>query len=85
MDCVPNQLDDPVAVWDSSSGARDAHTAQSGDLIATATDWASRAKRHVSSFYLANPARIKQLAKGGKAVFAMQTIYLDETPVITCS
>lgn len=94
MDYVRHQPDDPVASWDSRSDAREAYTAQSGDLIATAADWASRAKRHYLAFYFANPARVKQLAKANdqnilligmivgfrsnKAMLIMQMVYLDE-------
>ena len=94
MDYVRHQLNDPIASWDSRSDAREAYTEQSGDLVATANDWATRAKRHYSSFYLANPARVKQLAKandqnillvgmfvgfqGGKALLLFEFVYLDE-------
>jgi hypothetical protein len=94
MDYVRNQPDDPIASWDSRSDAREAYALQSGDLIATAADWASRAKRHYLSFYFANRVRVAQLAKandqnillvgmfvgfrGGEATLIMEIVYLDE-------
>lgn len=93
-DYVRDQLNDPVASWNSYSDARESYTEQSGDLGAAANGWATRAKRHYSSFYLANPARVKQLAKandqnvlvvgmfvgfqGDKAQLLVESIYLDE-------
>jgi hypothetical protein len=62
-DYVRHQINDSVASWNSYSDARESYTEQSGDLGAAANGWATRAKRHYSSFYLANPARVKQLAK----------------------
>jgi hypothetical protein len=93
-DYVRYQLNDPVRSWDAYSDAREAYRAQSGDLFAAANDWATRATRHYSSFYLANPARVRQLAKandqnvllvgmftgfrGDKAQLIVEKIYLDE-------
>ena len=94
MDYLRNRLDDPVASWDSRSDAHDAYTEQRGDLVAASDDWATRAERHYTSFYLANPARVTELAKtndqnvllvgvfagfqGGKALLLMRIVYLDE-------
>jgi hypothetical protein len=93
-DYVRYQLDDPVTSWNSYSDAREAYREQRGDLVPAANDWATRATRHYSSFYLANPARVLQLAKandqnvllvgmfagfrGGKAQLIVERIYLDE-------
>jgi len=93
-DYVRYQANDPVASWNAYSDAREAYRAQRGDLVATADDWATRATRHYGSFYLANPARVRGLAKandqnvllvgmfaglrGGKAQLIVERIYLDE-------
>ena len=94
IDYVHHQLNDPVVSWDSRSDAREAYADHNGDLVATANDWASRAKRHYFSFYLANPTRVKELAQandqnilllgmfvgfqGGKALLLLEFVYLDE-------
>jgi hypothetical protein len=99
MDYVRNRLDDMVASWDSRVDAREAYAAHNGDLPATVGDWSERAKRHYTSFYRANPARVAQLAKantqnvllvglfvgfqGGQSTLIMQTVYLDESQFLT--
>jgi hypothetical protein len=92
-DYVPTQFSDPVASWNSRSDAREAYAEQHGDLIATVDNWTARAKRHYSSFYFANPERVKQLAQAnnqnvllvglfsgfqeGKAILLVRIVYLD--------
>ncbi len=99
MDYVRNRLDDMVASWDSRVDAREAYASHNGDLRATVGDWSERAKRHYTSFYRANSARVAQLAKantqnvllvglfvgfqGGQSTLIMQTVYLDETQLLT--
>jgi hypothetical protein len=93
-DYARNRADDPVVSWDSRSDAREAYAEHRGDLIATVDDWATRAKRHYSSFYFYSPTRVTQLAQannqnvllvglfsgfqGGKAMLVMRIVYLDE-------
>ncbi len=94
MDYIRNRADDPVASWDSRTDARDASGANEGDLLAMASDWSERGKRHYLSFYRANPMRVAQLAKAnsqnillvglfvgfpeGQATLVIQMVYLDE-------
>jgi hypothetical protein len=94
MDYVRHRADDPVASWDSRSDVREAYSEQSGNIVATAAAWASRAKHHYSSFYSANPVRVKQLAmandqnalllgmfvwfRSHQAMLLMEQVYLDE-------
>jgi hypothetical protein len=94
MDYVRHQLDDAIASWDSRSDAREAYIEQHGNLVATADNWAARAKRHYSSFYLVAPNRVKELAAansqnilvrgmfvgftGKQAVLVVRDVYLDE-------
>jgi hypothetical protein len=93
-DYVRHQVNDPVSSWGSYSDAREAYSNQRGDLFAAADDWATRATRHYSSFYRANPARVRRLAeandlnvllvgmfagfRGDKAQLIVEKIYLDE-------
>ena len=94
VDYTQNQPNDSISSWDARTDAREAYAEQHGDLLATADNWAIRAKRHFLSFYLANPGRVKQLAQAndqnillagfflgfqdGKAVLLARLIYLDE-------
>ena len=96
MDYVRNRADDPVASWDSRSDASASHE---GDILAMASDWSERGKRHYLSFYRANPMRVAQLARAnnqnillvglfvgfreGKATLVMQMVYLDEKQFFT--
>jgi hypothetical protein len=94
MDYIRNRIDDPVASWDSRADAREASAAHEGDLLAMASDWSERGKRHYLSFYRANPMRVAQLAKAnnqnillvglfvgfreGAGTMVIQMVYLDE-------
>jgi len=100
MDYIRNQIYDPVVSWDSRNDAREAYAAHNGDLLGTmVADWTERAKRHFTSFYRANPARVAQLAKanaenillagffvgfqGGQSTLIVDMVYLDETKFLT--
>ena len=57
--------------WSAVQDARDSSSSHPNNLLEMADDWAARAVKHYTAFYLANPTRVKEMVGPSDALLVV--------------